>query len=130
MDSSTSYRKEKIFGEKGYEAIKKEIGQLDDRGCFGPILINEMSQSERQKAQIALAYLTEKHDGTCKGCTVYNGTPMREWLSKENRASPMASLEDIFLTVIIDADEERDIMTTDIPNAFIQTPMEIKEGKE
>ena len=77
-----------------------------------------------------MAYLTEKHDGTCKGRTVYNGKPTREWLSKENSASPTASLEAIFLTVIIDADEERDIMTTDIPNAFIQTPMEIKEGEE
>ena len=55
-----------------------------------------MTQSERQKAQVALAYLTEKHDGTCKECTVYNGKPMQEWLSKENSASPMASLEAIF----------------------------------
>ena len=56
----------KIFGEKGYEAIKKEIGQLDDRGCFRPVLINDMTQSEMKKAQVALAYLAEKRDRTCK----------------------------------------------------------------
>ena len=50
----------KIFGKKGYDAILKEMGQLDDRKCFEPVSVKEMSNSERRKAQIALAYLTEK----------------------------------------------------------------------
>ena len=89
-----------------------------------------MTQSKRQKAQITLAYLTEKRDETYKGRTIYNGKPTWEWLSKENSASPTASLEAILLTVIIDTGKERDITTIDIPNTFIQTPMEIKEGEE
>ena len=35
----------------------------------------------------------------------------------------MVSLESIFLTAVIDAKEGRDILTADIPNAFIQTEM-------
>ena len=42
----------KIFGEHGYEALEKEIGQLDDRECFGPISVKEMSNQERRKAQV------------------------------------------------------------------------------
>ena len=120
----------KKFGKAGYEAILKEVGQLDDRKAFEPISVKDLTNSERKKAQIALSYLTEKRDGTIKGRTVYNGKPTREWLNKEDSASPTASLDSILLTAMIDAHENRDIMTTDVPNAFIQTPMEYKEGEE
>jgi hypothetical protein len=120
----------KLFGKCGYDAICKELGQLDNRVCFDPIHIKDMTAAERRHAQVVLAYLMEKRDGTCKGCAVYNGKLTREWLSKDNSGSPTCSLEAIFLTAMIDADEERDIMTSNIPNAFIQTPMDIKEGEE
>ena len=61
---------------------------------------------------------------------VYNGKPTREWLSKEDSTSPTVSLESIFLTAVIDAKEERDILTADIPNAFIQTEMPPPEEGE
>jgi hypothetical protein len=76
-------------------------------------------------------FLTEMRDGTIKGRTVYNGKPSRDWYDKEDSASPTASLESIFLTSIIAAKEERDIMTADIPNTFIQTLRpELEEGQE
>ena len=60
---------------------------------------------------------------------VYNGKPTREWLSREDSASPTAALESIMLKEAIDAHEARDIMTCDIPNAFIQALMpEVEEG--
>ena len=70
---------------------------------FSPIKVDEMSRSERKKAQIALTYLTQKRDGSIKGRTVYNGTPTREWLSKQDSASPTVSLESLMLTAVIDA---------------------------
>ena len=78
-----------------------------------------MSENEKKKAQEALLFLTEKRDGTVKGCMVYNGKPTHEWLSKEDSASPTVSLESLFLPSIIDAKEGRDVMTCDIPNDFI-----------
>ena len=76
-----------------------------------------------KKVQEALLFLTEKRDGTVKGCMVYNGKPTCKWLSKEDSASPSVSLESLFLTSIIAAKEERDVMTCNIPNAFIQASM-------
>ena len=62
---------------------------------------------------------------------VYNGKPTRERLSREDSASPTAALESIMLTAVIEAHEGRDVMTVDIPNAFIQTEMpEREEGEE
>jgi hypothetical protein len=58
---------------------------------------------------------------------VYNGKPTRQWLSKEEAASPTASLEGILLTSIVDVKENRDVMSADIPNAFIQAHLPATE---
>jgi hypothetical protein len=62
---------------------------------------------------------------------VYNGKPTREWHDKDDTASPTAATESIFLTSVINAKENRDAMTTDIPNTFIQARMpKVKDGEE
>eukprot|EP00980_Cylindrotheca_fusiformis_P020484 scaffold7541_cov93-Cylindrotheca_fusiformis.AAC.1 len=72
-------------------------------------------------------FLTEKRDGTKKGRAVYNGAPTREWVDREDAASPTAYLESQFLTAAIDAHEGRDVMVTDVPNAFIQADLPERE---
>ena len=89
-----------------------------------------MTSQERRKAQIALAYLTEKKSGEVKGRIVYNGAPTRKYMEDVDTSSPTASLEGILLTAMIDAYEGRDVMSSDIPNAFIQAEMPKKEGEE
>ena len=118
------------FGKDGQEAAIKEVKQWHDRRCFEPINIGDLNNNERRRAQIALAYLTQKRDGNIKGRTVYNGKPTREWLTKQDSASPTVSLESLMLTAVIDAHEGRDIMTADVPNAFIQTPLVIEDGED
>ena len=73
--------------------------------------------------------LTEKNneERTVKGRLVYDGSRTRDWVSWEDAASPTVFMESISLTTVTDAKENRDIMTADIPNAFIQAHMpEIK----
>ena len=126
----------KKFGNRGKAAAAKELDQLHKRCCFTPIsFADEKDPNKRKamerKAMEALMFLTEKRDGTIKGRMVYNGKPTREWLSREDSASPTAALESIMLTAIVDAKEGRDVMTADVPNAFIQTSMpEPKEGED
>ena len=121
----------KKFGDRGKAASHKELDQLHQRNCFQPVSISELTPEEKRKAQEALLFLTEKRDKSIKGRLVYNGKPSREWLSKEDSASPTVSLESIFLLAVIDAKERRDVMSADIPNAFIQTSMPpVEEGQE
>jgi hypothetical protein len=120
----------KVFGQKGHEASKKEIDQLHKRTCFAPLKVKQMKPSERKKAQMALMFLTEKRDKSVKGRMVYNGKPTREWLSQEDAASPTAALESIMITGVIEAKEERDVMTCGIPNAFIQALLPKKDPGE
>ena len=61
-----------------------------------------MSPTERKKAQQAFMFLAGKRDESIKGRMVYNGKPTREWLSREDSASPTAALESIMLTAVID----------------------------
>ena len=121
----------KVFGKRGRGAASKEVDQLCKRSCFTPISIKEMTPLERKKAQMAIMFLTEKRDDSIKGRMVYNGKPTREWVNREDAASPTAALESIILTGVVEAHEKRDIMCVDIPNAFIQTLLPpIKDGNE
>ena len=77
-------------------------------------------------------FLTEKRDKTVKGQMVCNGKPTREWLTKEESASPTVSLESIFLLAIIDAKEGRDVMSADIPtvmHSFRQACLQLRKAK-
>ena len=51
-------------------------------------------------------------------------------MSRDNAASPTAALESIMITGVIEAKEERDIMTCDIPNEFIQAFLPRKKPNE
>ncbi|KAL7565950.1 hypothetical protein ACA910_008408 [Epithemia clementina (nom. ined.)] len=113
----------KKFGDKGYKAAFGEMKQLHDRVCFVPVNIADLTPSEKARAMESLIFLTEKRDGSIKGRTCANGSVQRQWMDREETASPTAATEAILLTVIVDAHESRDVMIADIPNAFIQTPM-------
>ena len=79
----------KEFGDAGYEAALKEVAQLHKRTCFTPLPVKELTDEEQRKAVEALLFLTEKLEKSIKGQMVYNGKPTREWLSREDLASPM-----------------------------------------
>ena len=54
-------------------------------------------------------FLTEKHDGSIKGRQVYNGKPTREWLTRQDSASPTVAMESITLLAMNDCNEGRDV---------------------
>ena len=99
----------KLYGEHGHAAVKKEIGQLHKRKCFEPRSVKEMTRDEIRKAVEALMFLTEKCDGSMKGRQVYNGKPTREWLMRQDSASPTIAMESITLLAMNDCKEGHDI---------------------
>ena len=111
----------KAFGDKATAAAHKEMKQLHERTVFLPIHVSKLSQRERQRAMKSILFLVEKRDGTIKGRTVADGSTQRSFMGKEEAASPTVLTESIKLTCAIEAREGRDIMTNDIPNAFVQT---------
>ena len=119
----------KKFGDRGKDAAQKEMKQLHDRIVFEPILISEMTTSERKRAMESLIFLTEKRDGTVKARTCANGSTQREYIPREEATSPTAATEAILITGVLDAKQGRDVMTLDIPNAFVQTEIPERDEK-
>ena len=77
----------------------------------------------------SLVFLTEKRDGTVKARACANGSTQRSYTNKEETASPTAATESILITGVIEAKQKRDVITLDIPNAFVQTPLPQKLEK-
>lgn len=113
----------KEFGERGWSAGVKEMSQLHNREVFAPIHVHELTEEEKKKALESLMFLTEKRDKSIKARTCANGSTQREYIDREEAASPTASTEAILITGVVDAKEERDVMSLDVPNAFVQTKM-------
>ena len=117
----------KKFGDRGRQAAFKEMKQLHDRVVFKPIIVSELTEQEKRRAMESLIFLVEKRDGTINGRTCANGSTEREYVDRDEAASPTAMTESIIITGVIDAKQGRDVMTADIPNAFVQTDIDKKK---
>ena len=69
----------------------------------------------------SLIFLVEKRDLSVKARLCANGSTQREYMERDDATSPTVMCESILLTAGIEAKQNRDIMTCDIPNAFVQT---------
>lgn len=58
--------------------------------------ISTLSEEKKKKCVDALMFLTEKRSGDVKGQMVYNGKPTRDWLSRDEVASPTVTTESQF----------------------------------
>ena len=119
-----------IIGIHRKRATYKEMKQLYDRTVFRPVKVESLTTLERQRAMESLIFLTEKRDKSVKARTCANGSTQRAYIPKEEAASPTAATDSILVTAVIDAEQERDVMTLDVPNAFVQTKIDQKEGEE
>ena len=118
------------FGVRARQAAYKEMKQLHKRIVFKPVKVENLTVQERKRAMESLMFLVEKRDKRVKARTVANGSTQRPYTPKEEAASPTASTDSIFVTATIDAKQGRDVMTLDVPNAFVQTDVPYEEGDE
>ena len=118
----------KVWQNRAEDAITKELSQLHLRDTFEPVDPRTLSKEQRDQTIESHLFLKEKRDKKIKGRMVAGGNKQRDYIPKEEAASPTAYLESVFLTAVIDAKEERDVATIDVPNAFVQT--RLKDDKD
>ena len=111
----------KQFGKKGKEAIMLELEQLLYHKVMQGHDAKTLTKQQKQAALKYLMFLKEKHCGKIKGCGCADGWKQRLYKTKDEMSLPMISIESLFLTCLIDAMEERCVITCDIPGAFMQT---------
>ena len=95
--------------------------QLHEMGVLRPVKKEDLTPDERHKVLHYLMFLKQKKNGKIKGRGCADGRPQRNYIPKEDTASPTVSLEGLFLSCMIDAYERRFVATVDIPGAFMQT---------
>ena len=105
------------FGENGRKAAHGEMNQLHKRVVFEPISVDKLIDKDQKQPYDAT-------DGSIKGRTCANVNQEHGCARKEEASSPTAATESMLITGVIEAKEERDTMTLDIPNAFVEASME------
>ena len=111
----------KAFGQKGVDAVVKEMKQFHDREVVKPILPNDVTADIRKRALGYLMFLKRKRSGDIKGRGCADGRPQRVYKTKMETSSPTVFTESIFIGSAMDAMEGRDVAHVDIPGAFLQT---------
>lgn len=119
----------KAWGKEAEEAAYSEMKQLHLRDTFRPVHYRDLTQDQRKRILRSHLFLKKKRSGLVKGRTVAGGNAQRNYISKEEASSPTVSTEAVLLTCIIEAKENRDVATIDIPNAFIQTRVEREQDR-
>lgn len=114
----------KEFGEAGVDAVLKELQQLHDRKVLEPMDASQMSREEKRASLQYLMFLKKKRNGVIKGRGCADGRKQRVHTSKEEASSPTVAIEAVMLSCVIDALENRDVATVDIPGAFMQADMD------
>ena len=99
----------------------KELKQIHDMDTYTPIDHKTLSTEEKNKALLALFFLTEKRDGKIKGrkCAVGSKQRTYEGYNKADGASPTVSTDGLLITAAMEGHEERDVCIMDIPGAFL-----------
>eukprot|EP00804_Cyclotella_cryptica_P030821 CCRYP_015076-RE/>CCRYP_015076-RE protein AED:0.49 eAED:0.25 QI:0/-1/0/1/-1/1/1/0/834 len=111
----------KRFGKRGKQGALKEMRQLHDMRTFFPGDPKTLTREEQRKALSSLIFLKEKDSGEVKGRACINGAPQREYIRKEDAASPTVATDSVFLTGAVDAYQRRDVAYIDLPGAFLHT---------
>ena len=114
----------KKFGDKGAALIMQELEQLLYRKVIVGWKASSLTPSQRKAALQYLMFLKEKRCGKVKARGCADGRKQRLYKTKEETSSPTMNVEALFITCIIDALEGREVMTCNIPGAFMQSEMD------
>ena len=119
----------KKFGDRAVAAMLSEYKQLNSgavpgKPVFGCIDPNTLTREEKRRALEAVNLIKKKRCGKIKGRTCANGSKQKRYLKHgETISSPTVSLEAIIGTLLIDANEGRDVAIFDVPGAYLQAEM-------
>ena len=114
----------KYFGQDGADAIMVELEQLLYRKVMDGCKAGDLSKEQKKAALKYLMFLKQKRCGKIKGRGCADGRKQRLYKTKEESSSPTVSIEALFLTCMIDAMEDRYVVTCDIPGAFMHADID------
>ena len=117
----TLYKGLQVFSPLGREAVFHEMQQLHQRKVCEPCKATDLSADQCKALLGYLMFLKQKRSGQIKGWGCADGRKQRLYTRKEEKTSPTVTTEPVMLTSTIDAKEGWDVVTVDIPGAFMHS---------
>lgn len=111
----------KLWDDKAKASAMKEMQHAHDLSTFIPSHAKTLTKQERKRALCTIIFLKEKRDKRIKTWTCIDGSPQREYIPKEDAASPTAARDAIFIQSAVDAKEGQEVAYADMPGAFLHT---------
>ena len=110
----------KHFGKNGADALVAEMRQLDYLDMIKPVDKKDLTCEQKCHALGYLMYLKQKWCGQIKARGCADGRKQQVYKSKDKTSSLTVTTKAVFLTAVINAQECQQVMTFDIPGAFMQ----------
>ena len=114
----------KKHGQVAVDALIKEFAQLHDKKVFEGLHPEKLTVTEKRDSLPSINLIKEKRDGKIKGRSVADGRKQHKMFLKDEITSPTVSTDALLMTLIVDAMEEREVGTADVPGAYLQADME------
>ena len=109
--------------------ITTEMKQIHWHDSYKPKHWHGLTKKQKEQILESHIFVEQKWDGLIKARKVIGGNKQRDYITKEDVSSPTVSAEAVMLTCVIDAQEDRDIVVVEIPNAFVQTVVDEEDAE-
>ncbi len=96
----------RFFGEKGADAVVKEMEQLDQRDVIEPKRADMLTRKEKKDTLEYFMFLKKKMCGRINGQGCADGRKQGIYKTKEETSAPTVAVESLFLSSVIDAEEK------------------------
>ncbi len=113
------------WGDNAKAAGEKQVNQLHRRETFIPRQMLELTVEQQTKILQSHMFIGQKQTGETKARMVAGGNTQQGHVTKEESSSPTVSTKTVLLTLIVNTHKGRDVAVIDIPNAFIQTRVDV-----
>ena len=112
------------YGERAVQAIFNKYAQLDNKDTFSPEDESRLIMEQKRETLKLITILKERRCVKVKDRACADSKKQRRYISKEEASSPMIQMESLFLSLLINAKEGRDIATADVVGVYLLTEME------
>jgi Reverse transcriptase (RNA-dependent DNA polymerase) len=113
----------KKHGKLAIDALRKEFQQFRALDVLEPLDAFTLTEEQKLEALRAISVIKEKRDGTIKGRTCADGSTQQGKFTHAETGSPTLSSDALFLTILADAFEDRDVGTADVAGAYLHAYM-------
>jgi hypothetical protein len=113
----------KKYGELAMAALWKEFEQFRALDVLEPLNAFEMTDEQKWDALRSINTIKEKRDGTIKARTWADGSTQQGQFTKAETGSPTIANDALYLSIMIDAFERRDVATADVAGAYLHALM-------